>query len=430
MQLFPKFRLLISIFAIFKNKMSCMKATVRLVCVLCVIALIPFGNADAATCTTTAPGVWSCGTPVNGDNLIVNHAVTIGAAFTTSGTITINSGGSLTISGNLSLNGSGALTVNLGGTLTVSGVYNPDNTSTTVIFGIFNPSSIDMKGSSSFTVKSTGVVTTTGDLKQSAGTTLTVDAGGVATIGGKFDSNGTTTVNGILAVTGNFKLTGTICGTGTVTYGGTCNNGGGTACGVSTWCDQSHVITAGTLPISLVWFMAALRENTVELSWLTASELNNDFFTIERLGSGEKFEGVKTITGKGTTMLASQYQTVDEYPLPGTSYYRLKQTDFDGNFSYSKVRTIENNNPVSPFKVYPNPIVNNKFIVEMNGLPSNAEVPLSIINMQGVTVHQASYEASSSGILKVSVELNSVPSGVYMVVVNAATGLRKKIVVP
>jgi fibronectin-binding autotransporter adhesin len=189
-------------------------------------------------------------------------------------------------------------------------------------------------------------------------------------------------------------------------------------------------LVATPLPIELTYFSVVLKNSGVELSWSTASELNNDFFTIERSGTGEKFEKVKTVAGKGTTNLTSNYQDVDENPLPGTSYYRLKQTDFDGNFSYSKVRTIENNNPVSPFKVYPNPIVNNKFIVEMNGLPSNAEVPLSIINMQGVTVHQASYEASSRGILKASVELNSVPSGVYMVVVNAATGLRKKIVVP
>ncbi|MFM9840196.1 MAG: T9SS type A sorting domain-containing protein [Cyclobacteriaceae bacterium] len=189
-------------------------------------------------------------------------------------------------------------------------------------------------------------------------------------------------------------------------------------------------LAATPLPIELIYFSAVLRNLMVELSWATASELNNDFFTIERSGSGEKFETVKTVKGKGTTNLTSNYQDVDEDPLPGTSYYRLKQTDFDGNHTYSEVITIEINSATSQFKIYPNPIADNKFTLEMNGLSGSVEVPLSVISMQGVIVHQASYQSSTAGSLKVIVELNAVPSGVYMVVVNAATGLRKKIVIP
>jgi Secretion system C-terminal sorting domain len=198
---------------------------------------------------------------------------------------------------------------------------------------------------------------------------------------------------------------------------------------VGDWRVATSNSSATPLPIELIFFNAFLQPNGVELTWTTASELNNDFFTIER-GSGEKFEKVKTVKGKGTTNLTSNYQEVDENPLSGTFYYRLKQTDFDGKFTYSEVRTIENNNPVSSFKVYPNPVVDNRFTLEMNGLSGNVEVPLSLINMQGVTVLRASYRASSSGILKASVELNATPSGVYMAVVNAATGMRKKIVIP
>jgi Secretion system C-terminal sorting domain len=189
-------------------------------------------------------------------------------------------------------------------------------------------------------------------------------------------------------------------------------------------------LAATPLPIELIYFSAVLRNLMVELSWATASELNNDFFTIERSGSGEKFETVKTVKGKGTTNLKSIYQDIDEDPLPGISYYRLKQTDFDGNHTYSEVITIENNSATSQFKIYPNPIADNKFTLEMNGLCGSVEVPLSVINMQGVIVHQASYQSSASGTLKTVVELNAVPSGVYMAVINAATGLRKRIVIP
>lgn len=189
-------------------------------------------------------------------------------------------------------------------------------------------------------------------------------------------------------------------------------------------------LAATPLPIELIYFSSVLKGSIVELSWATASERNNDFFTIERSGSGEKFEGIITIHGKGTTTLTSNYQTIDEAPLLGTSYYRLKQTDFDGKHTYSEVRTIENNNLGLQFKIYPNPIVDNKFTFEINGLPNGVEVPLLIVNMQGVTVYQANYQSSAAGNLKTVVELNAIPSGVYMAVVNASSGLRKKIVIP
>jgi hypothetical protein len=210
----------------------------------------------------------------------------------------------------------------------------------------------------------------------------------------------------------------------------TANRTGVTLAGLSGDFRITTTNTAATpLPIELTYFSAVLKNSGVELSWSTASELNNDFFTVERSG-GEKFEPVKTIEGKGTTTLTSNYQIFDEDPLLGTSYYRLKQTDFDGKFTYSSVKTIENNNPGLQFKIYPNPIADNRFTLEMNGLPNNIEVPVSVVNMQGVTVHQSTYQASFNGRLKAAIELNPLPSGVYMVVVNAATGLRKKIVIP
>jgi fibronectin-binding autotransporter adhesin len=189
-------------------------------------------------------------------------------------------------------------------------------------------------------------------------------------------------------------------------------------------------LSATPLPVELTYFNAVLKNSVVDLSWSTASELNNDFFTVERSESGEKFEEIKTVDGKGTTSLVSRYSVVDEDPLPGVSYYRLMQTDFDGNHSFSDVRVVENNNISSQFRIYPNPIAESKFTFEMNGLAGGAEVPLSIINMQGVVVHQSSYQASPFGTLKATVTLNEIPSGIYMAVVDASRGVRKKIVIP
>jgi hypothetical protein len=86
-----------------------------------------------------------------------------------------------------------------------------------------------------------------------------------------------------------------------------------------------------TLPIELVSFEAKPTiYNTVDLTWVTASELNNDFFTIERSIDGLNWEIVDTLSGAGTTNQENNYKLTDKRPHFGLSYYRLKQTDFDG----------------------------------------------------------------------------------------------------
>ncbi len=185
-----------------------------------------------------------------------------------------------------------------------------------------------------------------------------------------------------------------------------------------------------TLPIELLSFNTSLVIGQVKLSWATASELNNDFFTIERSTDAEKFEEVIRIKGKGTFNSKTTYSTIDESPLPGVSYYRLKQTDFDGKYTYSEVRLIENTYVGALLKLYPNPISNNKFMLELNGLTGSSEVPVAIITMQGTLVLQVNYRANEFGSLKASIELPQLPSGVYIVVVNAPAGFRRKIVIP
>jgi hypothetical protein len=189
-------------------------------------------------------------------------------------------------------------------------------------------------------------------------------------------------------------------------------------------------LIATPLPIELISFDASLAGDQVTLSWVTASELNNDFFTIERASDIEKFEEVAIVKGQGTTNSKTSYSSIDDSPLPGTSYYRLKQTDFDGGFGYSEVRRIENSDFKNRFRIYPNPVVNYKFNFELIGIEPGIDVPLRIVNMQGGSVFDARYTADKSGRIKSSVELSYVASGMYIVIINTATGLRKKIVIP
>jgi len=95
------------------------------------------------------------------------------------------------------------------------------------------------------------------------------------------------------------------------------------------------------LPVKLLSFSAKPNGEQVDLDWSTATEINNDYFTIERSYDGVEFSDLKQEKGAGNSNVILNYSAIDERPLPGISYYRLKQTDFDRQFSYSEVVAVK-----------------------------------------------------------------------------------------
>jgi len=104
---------------------------------------------------------------------------------------------------------------------------------------------------------------------------------------------------------------------------------------------QVAIEPPSTLPIELLFFDAHASNKLVELSWSTASETNNDFFTIEKSTDGVSFEIVQLIDGAGHSNQPRNYKVIDADPWEGSSYYRLKQTDFDGAYEYSKLVGVQ-----------------------------------------------------------------------------------------
>ncbi|MBK8051959.1 MAG: T9SS type A sorting domain-containing protein [Saprospiraceae bacterium] len=94
------------------------------------------------------------------------------------------------------------------------------------------------------------------------------------------------------------------------------------------------------LPIELKSFEIKNNANAVNMLWVTASETNNDFFTLQRSADAVHFENIAIIEGAGNSSTEIYYSFTDVSPLRGTNYYRIKQTDFDGKFSYSDVRSV------------------------------------------------------------------------------------------
>jgi len=91
------------------------------------------------------------------------------------------------------------------------------------------------------------------------------------------------------------------------------------------------------LPIELISFTASCENEISIVKWTTATEINNDYFTLESSNDGINYEVVATITGSGSSNIERNYEYYDMSPYSEGTYYRLKQTDFDGTSSYSQI---------------------------------------------------------------------------------------------
>ena len=127
------------------------------------------------------------------------------------------------------------------------------------------------------------------------------------------------------------------------------------------------------LPVEMLSFTGLAKKENVFLNWITASEINSDYFDVERSRDGFDFEKIGSVNGAGNSNSLLNYSFTDESPLVGISYYRLKQTDYDGAFEYFGPVAIDINSEFS-IKVFPNPTDN---IISIE-LSQDAELPATV----------------------------------------------------
>ena len=138
------------------------------------------------------------------------------------------------------------------------------------------------------------------------------------------------------------------------------------------------------LPVELVSFKAEVKTENVLLSWTSATETNNAFYWIESSENGSDFKELAVVTGSGTTQSSSDYQFTDFNPISPESFYRLKQTDFDGAFQYSQPRrvTLEQDERLGVRQVYQN---QNQLQVILNQKPKSI-YRLRLIGLSGQVI--------------------------------------------
>ncbi|MEQ8628639.1 DUF2341 domain-containing protein [Ekhidna sp.] len=171
------------------------------------------------------------------------------------------------------------------------------------------------------------------------------------------------------------------------------------------------------LPVELKSFTAQHTGRAVELVWVTVSEQNNDYFTVERSLDGEDFESILKTAGAGNSNSEINYQATDIAPYFGTSYYRLSQTDFDGSITRSSVVRVSWN-LARDVIVYPNP---NKgsFRINLSGIGGNEIVPVSLHRLDGSKLHDISLQADANGRINQIIQTpTQLTTGVYFLNLN------------
>ena len=175
-----------------------------------------------------------------------------------------------------------------------------------------------------------------------------------------------------------------------------------------------------SLPITLVHFDTKLHDSGVALNWQTAQEIDNDFFQIERSKDAIEFTSIGIEEGIGSSFTVQNYAFIDSLPLNGINYYRLKQIDYAGTFSYSLIKSIYfSQKLIDKITISPNPVID---VLEIhNAIPYKLSV--SIFDMQG---HKTKYESLKIQSKSQTLNIEDLPSGIYYLLFS--NGVTKKLV--
>lgn len=169
-------------------------------------------------------------------------------------------------------------------------------------------------------------------------------------------------------------------------------------------------LSGSALPITLNYFSAERHSQGVKIDWETACEINNDYFTVEKSNDATHWTTIRTIAGQGNSSKTKAYSAFDyDFWANKTAYYRLKQTDFNGDFSYSEIQVIEPSKMVQTISVFPNPA--GEFLTISN---LNAVSEIVLIDLSGK--HKLSIQNYVAGN---AINVSQLPRGHYLLMIRS-----------
>jgi len=182
-------------------------------------------------------------------------------------------------------------------------------------------------------------------------------------------------------------------------------------------CDYQYQITNTApivLPVELLEFQAVKNNSVVDVNWKTQTETNNNYFTVQRSRNSKTFEDIGTVVGAGNSIKVNSYVFNDIRPyLSGISYYRIKQTDFNGKYSFSNISVVNYSDTDPLFTIIPNPTEKSADIV-FNCFEDGGIGLLKIMDLNGRVILDKEITCSKGNNVS-SIDLSEQPKGMYFV---------------
>ena len=183
--------------------------------------------------------------------------------------------------------------------------------------------------------------------------------------------------------------------------------------GINNFSPWVLVDNSSPLPVELLYFTARWQDDVceiVQMEWATATEINNDYFEIQRSTDGINFTAIKQEQGAGNSNTIIVYTETNVNPVKDISYYRLKQVDFNGEFSYSNIAIINAPEGINIINLWPNPSVNEfTFLLTSS---ENTKLNIAIVDMQGKTVKKITQPINESASV-LTIDTRQLLSGYY-----------------
>ncbi len=178
---------------------------------------------------------------------------------------------------------------------------------------------------------------------------------------------------------------------------------------ITTFSPWALANTNSVLPTELLHFDAEKSNSEVHVSWSTASEVNNDYFVVERSSDALNFEPISYLSGAGTSISTINYSYIDAYPLSGVSYYRLRQVDFDGTAKIYGPKMVKFDHDAGGFTLNSAYTFEDELNISVSN-PDKTDYMIVLLDAKGQLVmdHQSSNEIEV-------IDISSLSTGVYFV---------------
>ncbi|MBS1506363.1 MAG: T9SS type A sorting domain-containing protein [Bacteroidetes bacterium] len=400
-------------------------------------------SANAQTYTSSTDGAFSTGSnwaggtapPLSGQSFgsvtVQNNMNTSGSYTVGSFALSVSSGKTFTINGNLTLSNSGG-TIDVYGTLIVTGTLtasaNPGsffvhpggqviiqgaatiNNNAVIKIGtnaapppyadmVFESNVALASGGAGMTVNQNGRVAVYGNLTSSTGggQSLTINNGGQMYVNGNvaFTGGGDQITNNNSTSPFGLYVNGTTTNTG---GGATTTSNKGTKADMLSGDPSFYSWVASQpgspLPVTLTEFKIGTQNaNSIQVLWTTASELNFDYFELEKSVNNTEFTKIAQVAGHGTTKVQHEYSFTDQDPMIGSNFYRLKAVDVDGHTETFNV-IVANFAAQKDISVYPNPLTNGNLHINLN-FETGAATAVTISDTFGATKASATFTESN-----------------------------------